>query len=69
MFACDLISQKDQQHKDFSPQNICRIAYKIMEDEIEMYKKMSQYGATLIKDGDNILTHCNTGSLATPGQG
>jgi methylthioribose-1-phosphate isomerase len=69
MFACDLIAQEGQRQKDFSPENICKLAYKLMDDEIEMYRRMSQYGATLINDGDNILTHCNTGSLATPGQG
>jgi len=26
---------------------------------------MGAYGAELIEDGDNILTHCNTGALAT----
>jgi len=30
---------------------------------------MAKLGASLIKDGDGILTHCNTGTLATPGKG
>jgi methylthioribose-1-phosphate isomerase len=33
------------------------------EDE-EMEKTLSLYGASLIKDGDTIMTHCNTGALA-----
>jgi methylthioribose-1-phosphate isomerase len=33
------------------------------EDE-EMEKALSLYGASLIKDGDTIMTHCNTGALA-----
>lgn len=37
----------------------------IAEEDVETNKKMGAYGATLIKDGDNILTHCNTGALAT----
>jgi methylthioribose-1-phosphate isomerase len=69
MYACDFITQEGQDQKDFSPEHICKLAYKLMDDEIEMYKKMSQFGASLVNDGDNILTHCNTGSLATPGQG
>ena len=28
-------------------------------------KKIGEYGLTLIKDGDGILTHCNAGQLAT----
>ena len=30
---------------------------------------MSEHGAALIDHGDSILTHCNTGSLATAGVG
>lgn len=36
---------------------------------IEMNNSLAKYGSSLIKDGENILTHCNTGSLATPGKG
>ncbi len=31
----------------------------------EKCKKIAENGATLVKDGMKILTHCNTGSLAT----
>jgi len=34
-----------------------------------MNDAISKNGAALIKEGENILTHCNTGSLATPGKG
>jgi len=37
----------------------------IAEEDVETNKKMGAFGATLIKDGYNILTHCNTGALAT----
>ena len=40
-------------------------AYKIQWEDIEMCRKISKYGLTLIKEGDGILTHCNTGQLAT----
>lgn len=30
-----------------------------------MCRKISEYGLSLIKDGDGILTHCNAGPLAT----
>ncbi|MBR3264333.1 MAG: s-methyl-5-thioribose-1-phosphate isomerase, partial [Erysipelotrichaceae bacterium] len=30
-----------------------------------MCYKVSEYGLSLIKDGDGILTHCNTGPMAT----
>ncbi len=34
-----------------------------------MNAAMAAYGAELVQHGENILTHCNTGSLATPGVG
>ncbi len=36
---------------------------------IEKTKKMSEFGASLIEDGENILLHCNAGPLATGGYG
>lgn len=38
---------------------------KIQEEDIAMCRSISEYGLTLIKDGDGILTHCNAGPLAT----
>jgi methylthioribose-1-phosphate isomerase len=38
------------------------------EDE-QANRSMSRYGAELIPDGAHILTHCNTGSLATAAYG
>jgi methylthioribose-1-phosphate isomerase len=47
-------------------------AIKIHNEEAEATLKLSQLGAELIlqlKDGSTILTHCNTGPLATAGYG
>jgi methylthioribose-1-phosphate isomerase len=44
-------------------------AIKIHHAEIEATRKLSEFGAELIKDGFTILTHCNTGPLATTGYG
>jgi methylthioribose-1-phosphate isomerase len=38
------------------------------EDEA-MCEQMGRHGATLIGDGAGVLTHCNTGALATAGMG
>ncbi|HLN61917.1 MAG TPA: S-methyl-5-thioribose-1-phosphate isomerase [Symbiobacteriaceae bacterium] len=35
------------------------------EEDVAVNKQMAEYGQELVKDGDGILTHCNTGSLAT----
>ncbi len=44
-------------------------AIKIHADEAEATRKLSQLGAELIKDSFTVLTHCNTGPLATTGYG
>ena len=44
-------------------------AVKIHAEEVEATRRLSQFGAELIRDGSTILTHCNTGPLATAGYG
>jgi len=44
-------------------------AIKIETEEAEATRKLSQLGAGLIDDGFTLLTHCNTGALATAGYG
>ncbi len=44
-------------------------AIKIHKEEAEATFKLSKFGTELIKDGATILTHCNTGPLATTGYG
>ena len=44
-------------------------AIAIMEEDININKKMGAFGADLLKDGDVVLTHCNAGALATAGHG
>ncbi|HID86104.1 MAG TPA: S-methyl-5-thioribose-1-phosphate isomerase [Anaerolineae bacterium] len=40
-------------------------AQALADEDVEINRRMGAHGATLIKDGDTILTHCNTGALAT----
>jgi len=44
-------------------------AEQIHDEDRQMCLKIGENGARLIKDGDTILTHCNTGALATGGIG
>ncbi|MGN1014526.1 MAG: S-methyl-5-thioribose-1-phosphate isomerase [Butyricicoccus sp.] len=37
----------------------------IHEEDISMCRRISEYGLSLLHDGDGILTHCNAGPLAT----
>ena len=40
-------------------------ALKIRSDDIASSYAIGEYGLTLLKDGDGVLTHCNAGQLAT----
>ena len=40
-------------------------AFAIHAEDIAMCTAISEYGLSLVKDGDGILTHCNAGPLAT----
>jgi len=42
-----------------------REAVKVKEEDTWVCKTIGEYGLSLIKDGDGILTHCNAGQLAT----
>jgi len=44
-------------------------AVAIHEEDRRMCAQIGEYGAGLINDGDSVLTHCNTGALATGGIG
>ncbi len=44
-------------------------ALKIQIEDIEANIKMEEIGEKIIKDNETILTHCNTGALATAGYG
>ncbi|MEE9268688.1 MAG: S-methyl-5-thioribose-1-phosphate isomerase [Candidatus Krumholzibacteria bacterium] len=44
-------------------------ALAIYNEDLEMCRAIGRHGAELLKDGDNVLTHCNTGGLATSGFG
>jgi len=39
-------------------------AQRMADEDIEINKRMSQYGAMMIEDGETIIHHCNTGALA-----
>lgn len=44
-------------------------AHNIHFEDIEMNKRIGQYGNVLVPEKANILTHCNAGALATAGYG
>jgi methylthioribose-1-phosphate isomerase len=44
-------------------------AREIHEDEVERCRRMAEHAAGLVGPGARVLTHCNTGGLATGGYG
>lgn len=45
--------------------NLLDEATAIHNEDIEMCRKISENGLSLLHDGDGVLTHCNAGELAT----
>jgi len=62
-----LILKVDEQN--FKREDLIAEAFKIFHEDGELCEKMANNGAPLIADGEGILTHCNTGGLATAGIG
>jgi methylthioribose-1-phosphate isomerase len=44
-------------------------ALKMHAEDLACNRMIGEHGQALIRDGDTILTHCNTGALATVGYG
>jgi methylthioribose-1-phosphate isomerase len=62
-----------EKHRDLSmpalKQRLVEEAVKMHQEDLACNRAMGNHGQTLIKNGDTILTHCNTGALATVGYG
>jgi methylthioribose-1-phosphate isomerase len=44
-------------------------AKEMAEEDVKANLSLGRFGAALIEDGDQVLTHCNTGTLATVNYG
>ena len=51
------------------PTALAREAQAIQDEDLAANRQMGEQGAALITPGSGVLTHCNTGSLATAGYG
>ena len=63
------VDHKSGQSIDSLKERLIDEAQAILEEDIEMNQAIGKNGAELIHDGQNILTHCNAGALATAGYG
>ena len=41
----------------------------IYAEDLEVNRSIGRHGATLVRDGARVMTHCNAGALATAGHG
>lgn len=67
MICIDRMKKAIQQKN--SPQQLVELAFEIFEEDVRLCEQIALNGADCIVDGDQILTHCNTGGLATAGAG
>jgi methylthioribose-1-phosphate isomerase len=70
-FAIDRIKNviNNEENLEKIKEKILQEALKICEEDIKANMKIAENGEKLIEDDDIILTHCNTGALATVGIG
>ena len=72
-WAIDRMRSKMNEHISLTPKKIANTllseAHEILDEDIEINRKMGSFGAELLSDGARVLTHCNAGALATAGHG
>ena len=58
-----------ENHRDMPVESVLaalrRECIAIHEEDMEMCRQISEYGLSLLHEGDGVLTHCNAGPLAT----
>lgn len=68
-WALNRMQQVCEQHAEEPLQQILSHlqdeAVEIQEEDIRVCKAIGEYGLSLVKPGDGLLTHCNAGQLAT----
>ena len=72
-WAVDKMQKIIKENQNEEPITLAEIllnsAHKILAEDIEINRKMGSFGAELLPNGSNVLTHCNAGALATAGHG
>ena len=54
---------------DFSSESIHKAAIDLFNEDVTLCRRIAQNGVHLIPNHSCVLTHCNTGGLATAGEG
>lgn len=71
--AVNLMNNLDRMKQVLAQENcadaLMTEALRLVEEDKQLCDNIAQAGAALVKPGSRILTHCNTGGLATAGVG
>ena len=67
--AVNLMNAMDRMIAAVGAGRVREEALAIYAEDVELCRKMAELAASFLKDGDGVLTHCNTGGLATAGVG
>ena len=65
----EVIESFDGSNIEKLTENLVQNAIKLENDDILINQKIGENGASVVKKGAGILTHCNAGALATVGYG
>ena len=73
-YAIDAVKKLAETFNDGDPMlnvanRLTELARHLADDDIRTCKAIGDHGATILGRPANVLTHCNTGSLATAGYG
>jgi len=72
-WALEQMKETFTQHRDAPLDTLQRAllerARAIEREDVHMCRRIGEWGKTLVKSGQTILTHCNAGGLATAGYG
>ncbi len=65
----DALKKSDADSPDTLKEKLLEEAFSILNEDMLLCENIGKNGATLLKDGMTVLTHCNAGALATCGIG
>jgi methylthioribose-1-phosphate isomerase len=72
-WAIERIKKFVQENKDKGVDGIRELLVKesqrMHDEDIATNRKIGSYGSVFVSDEDNVITHCNAGSIATAGYG
>lgn len=67
--AAALARVRDAAAREPTLEALLRAARSLADDDARCCKSLAEHGVGLVRDGATVLTHCNTGRLATAGDG